>query len=200
MNTQPDKTIAGVDLGKKYRGNTVLCVVKNETVTWYQTPEKTDDDRFLYSHLSAINPQSIFIDAPLSLPGVFRLGEPFDDYFFRESDRQVRAMSPMFLAGLSARGIQLKDQLAKAGLTCYEAYPSYLARELGLKDNGYKELKSSLPTMEKLIKQYFYLDFPDYSLQNWHQLDALLTTLTGIRFYNNQHLTFGNPKEGVILV
>ncbi len=199
MKVPPDNAIVGIDYGKKMNGTTVLCTIKEEKFTFQASPVNKDADQFLLNSLQEINPEIIFIDAPLSLPGIYSLGDNFNDYFFREADQAVSAMSPMFLGGLTARGIRMKDQLVKAGFSCCEVYPARLAYELGLREHGYKDNKANIDKVLQKLKLYLPLDLAEESLRSWHYVDALLATISGIRYKNNQHLKFGNEQEGLII-
>jgi len=200
MKPLPDYRIAGVDFGKKFNGSTVICFLTGETLTWYVTQKNQNADKFLYEHLTHLAPDGIFLDAPLSLPGVYWLEGEYADYFYRIADKKLKAMSPMFLAGLSARSIRLKDQLQAAGITCCEAYPGGLAREWQLHNYGYKGKQANLSGVQSLLQEFSPLDLSGTTFPDWHHVDALLAALTGLRYFQNIHRSFGNQPEGTILV
>lgn len=200
MKALPEKTIAGIDYGKKMNGTTVLCTLKGNEVSFRASPIKQDADEFLLSQLHGLNPDSIFIDVPLSIPGVYWLNSNFDNYFFREADQAVRAMSPMFLGGLTARGIRIKDMLLRNGFQCYEVYPSRLAYEFGLSELGYKDKKADIAQVVQKLKPYLPLNIFEEALTSWHHVDALLASISGLRYHHNAHSAFGNEREGLIIV
>jgi len=101
------KTIVGIDYGNKYAGTTVICYNSRHEIKFVQSSKNADADSFLLNELTYLNPDLIMIDAPLSLPGVYWLSSEYKDHFFRSCDRELRAMSPMFLGGLTARAISL---------------------------------------------------------------------------------------------
>ena len=109
-------------------------------------------------------------------------------------------MSPMFLGGLTARAIRLKNQPALKNIRFFESYPRGLVDELSKK---HPELKSSykknIRAFTKVLSVIFTLDFFAYP-QNWHQADALLAYLVGVRVSQNQNLVFGDVDEGLIYV
>ena len=77
------KTIAGIDYGNKYAGTTVICYNSRNKINFIQSAKNADADAFLLNELAYIHPDLIMIDAPLSLPGVYWLGEQYKDHFFR---------------------------------------------------------------------------------------------------------------------
>ena len=125
--------IIGIDYGAKMAGTTVIAHLHDEQLTLTQSVKKQDADKFVLEKVAAIQPTHLFLDAPLSLPGVYRSLPDCDSFFYRKSDQAVQAMSPMFLGGLTARAMQLAHQLQNQGLEIIEIYPAKLAERLGLK-------------------------------------------------------------------
>jgi predicted nuclease with RNAse H fold len=151
--------------------------------------------------VSDIKPIYVFIDAPLSLPGVYSRMADYSDYFFRKADKQLQAMSPMFLGGLTARAMKLKNQLAAQQIQVYETYPAAQAAGMGLVEMGYKKQISHLPAVVHIISQHLLPFIPDSNtLTSWHQVDALLALLGAVRFMNGEHQVFGDAGEGLIIV
>ena len=107
--------IAGVDFGSKLSGQTVVAILDNDIIQVQRSEKGKDADDFLLGVLEATKITLVGIDAPLSLPGLY-LGNG-SDYFFREADRDLGAMSPMFLGGLTARAIRIRDKLVMGGLS-----------------------------------------------------------------------------------
>lgn len=139
-------------------------------------------------------PDQIFIDAPLSLPGVYRELPQHHDYFFRAADRALRAMSPLFLGGLTARAMQLAAT-APDPVRFFETYPSAVARRLGLGELGYKK---TLPPVVEALTNHTSVAFHPDELPTWHHVDALLAWLAGERFLRQEHDVYGTPEEGLI--
>ena len=106
--------IFGVDYGSKMAGTTVVAVARERQIDLLQSGRKQDADAWLLETAVAQQPDHIFLDAPLSLPGVYRHLPGRSDYFYREADRELQAMSPMFLGGLTARAMQLHERLRAA--------------------------------------------------------------------------------------
>lgn len=192
--------IAGIDYGSKQAGTTVIAFLnEKEQVAFTAAEKKQDADRFILEWAKIYQPRFIFLDAPLSLPGVYRQLPDCRDYFYRSADRAVQAMSPMFLGGLTARAMQLQANLEKMGIQTMEVYPAHLVKLLNLDKNLYKKQKEHLATCcSQLTGSLGHLisAFPT----TWHHFDALLALFSGIRYLQNEHLTFGDPSEGVIMV
>jgi len=189
----------GIDYGSKTAGTTVITRVENQQFVFYQSKKKQDADAFLKTWITDAAPHQLFIDAPLSLPLVYQYPDQSDDYFYRKGDRELGAMSPMFIGGLTARAIRLSRQIQALlpESKILEVYPGALARKLELKAAGYKQRKEHLvPTMELLQPRLPYPAAPE----NWHQVDALLAWLCGWRYRRDQHDYHGDPREGGIIV
>lgn len=195
----PLPVFAGIDYGSKLAGTTVIALYEaGSPVRMYQCEKKKDADKFLLSRLIAERPTEIFLDAPLSLPGIYRDLPGCTDYFYRRSDRELRAMSPMFLGGLTARAIKLKDELTQEGFSVREVYPAALAKLLKLKDLGYKNDKKNLAACTDVVQTHYDLRLPR-NLDNWHQFDALLALASGMRFLHGEHRCAGDAEEGLII-
>lgn len=195
--------VCGIDYGSKMAGTTVVCLLEWETgkCEVLNSVKKQDADLFVYRTLATNKVQITCIDAPLSLPGVYRWPGQYSDYFFRQADKELQAMSPMFLGGLTARAIKLKSELELVGIQVYETYPTAQARRLNLHTQGYKEKIQDIPAIAsailmhcpqiKVYSQYF---------TSWHQVDALLALMAAIRWYTNKYDTYGEQQEGLIMV
>ena len=66
------KLIAGIDFGSQLAGTTVICREVEGQIALFRSPKGGAADRFLEEHFSALPPCLIGLDAPLSLPGVYR--------------------------------------------------------------------------------------------------------------------------------
>ncbi len=196
------KTIVGIDYGKKLAGTTVLCYPdQNCHLQWEKAAKDQDADKFLSKKIEALLPEAVFIDAPLSLPGVYRFKAFYSDYFYREPDRQLGAMSPMFLAGLTARAIRFKDSIVGTfGIPVYEVYPKALAQNLELTHDNYKGDKAAIQSVTTEITKAAGIQLPDKELPDWHHVDALLAFTSGYRWQAGIHKVYGQEEEGQILV
>ncbi len=200
MKNEP-LAIAGIDYGSKMAGTTVLATLgASQSVDFFSAEAKKDADAFLLKHFKEQTPQAIFIDAPLSLPGKYRNLPNYEDYFYRRGDRELKAMSPMFLGGLTARAMRLCEQLQAQGHQVREIYPGGLARSLNLGEYHYKKQKSHLPTFLKHLASLLPFSFQANEVRTWHHVDALLALYSGLRFQGGIHDSFGDPTEGQIII
>ncbi len=186
--------IAGVDYGSKLAGTTVIAFSTGEDISIRQSEKNQDADLFLQQIVQEEELDTLFIDAPLSLPkAYFGQGQ---DFFYRSCDRELGAMSPMFLGGLTARAMKLQHQWKGLGIQCFETYPAQTAKRLDLINKGYKKEVENIPKVLKLISAALGRGLP--TITNWHQVDALLALIAANRYQSNTHQTVGNPSEGCI--
>lgn len=199
------KQIFGVDYGSKLAGTTVVACYSEGCVSFYQSSKNESADDFLIAYFAqnANRNDLIALDAPLSLPLVYSEPNPIQcanaDFHFRICDREVNAMSPLFLGGLTARAMSLAAKMNQSGLKTFEVYPKMVAREEGLKVMYEKRKKE--PALKKevalfLAKKYHLqlIDTPS----NLHALDALLALIGGIKISKGSAATWGNLNEGLI--
>ena len=98
---------AGIDYGSKLAGTTCIAWMKEGQLKIIQSAKNQDADEWIITQLDNESIDQIFMDAPLSLPPAFH--DPLsDEFFYRAADRELKAMSPMFLGGLTARAMRLK--------------------------------------------------------------------------------------------
>ena len=105
--------IIGVDYGSKLAGTTVIAYNMGDGIRLERSKKNQDADQMIIDFVAEYNPQVIGIDAPLSLPGVYTGLVGFEDYHYRACDKALKAMSPMFLGGLTARAMNSGHQLRK---------------------------------------------------------------------------------------
>ncbi|MTI23108.1 hypothetical protein E1176_18915 [Fulvivirga sp. RKSG066] len=183
----------GIDYGSKLAGTTAICFAdSNNKISIGQSANKQDADRFIIDFCQSHKPSSVYIDAPLSLPAVYKNPAVEEsNFFYRQADIEARAMSPLFLGGLTARAMKLNRDLKS--LPFYEVYPKLLVTTLDLKVFYKKDITHFL---EGLFQKIHLPNLPQ--CDNWHQVDALLAFISGIRHVNKQHISIGTPSEGVI--
>ncbi|MGB0178225.1 MAG: hypothetical protein ACPF9D_13745, partial [Owenweeksia sp.] len=147
-------------------------------------------------------PSHIFIDAPLSLPGVYSDHKQFKNYHFRQADIELHAMSPMFLGGLAARAMELKAQLEERGIEVMETYPRVLATRFKLKARGYKGSRINLKDCKRMVLKRFgdNIEIDAEDITTWHHLDALLALISAVNHTDGNSEVYGNRKEGLIYI
>lgn len=185
-------THIGIDFGGKLNGTTVICYLKNRRLAYLQSTKKQDASEMIKEFAANNHPQMVFIDVPLSLPGIYRGLKGCKEYMYRAADRELDAMSPMFLGGFTARGIELKDYLESFDIKVYETYPADIKRNCGIAKDA------PLNDAHSFFSQYIKLP-PADTPANPHQLDALACWTGGAAYLKNKHRFAGNPKEGLIL-
>lgn len=195
--------IFGIDYGSKYTGNTVISILQNEEeILFMQVDKNVDADEFILNAAKHFKPHIIFLDCPLSLPGIYTKVSGCTNYHFREADRELKAMSPMFLGGMVARAMELKDKLVALDCTVIETYPKVLALQLKLKPHGYKGSSIGLADckqwMIKQLKDEYKVNLID--IKTWHHFDALLALLSAIRHEQGKSVSYGINEEGLIVV
>jgi len=188
--------IAGVDYGSKLAGTTVLTFLENGFLKSLQVDKGVDADNWLMDLVVEFGFTHLFIDAPLSLPGGY-FGNG-DDFSYRKSDRILRAMSPMFLGGLTARAIKLKNELSKIGTQAIEVYPGGFIRNHDILKEFYD--KKNLTTIVKMYEELSSFLSAKIAVQptNYHQLDSIICWYIGHRYLNGNADSVGNPEEGLI--
>ena len=189
----------GIDYGSKLAGTTVVTYNLNGNLKQRSSEKRKDADMLILEAVKELGPTSIFIDAPLSLPLAY--SNKGNDFFYREADRMLKAMSPMFLGGLTARAMKLKNQIeAEFGIAAYETYPAALIQTFSDLSELYnkKDVKSIPPFIE-----IFSQKIPDFSIEelpkSYHSVDSLLAWFSGYRHLEGKASCVGNKKEGIII-
>jgi len=180
----------GIDYGSKLAGTTVIARLENGEVSFSSSKKKKDADLFIKESLEHCKPTAVGIDAPLSIPKAYT--QEGDDFFYRASDKALRAMSPMFLGGLTARAMKLKSEVL---IPFYEVYPGALARELSLNQFNYKKADADYASMiEALDWGVDILEKPT----NSHELDAILALFILWKIQHKKAISVGDADEGLI--
>jgi uncharacterized protein len=194
--------IVGIDFGAKTAGTTVIALYQDKVtpVKFVHTVAGHDADKLITETLKNLEPSLVFLDAPLSLPMVYRGRQEQNDYFYRKADRDLNAMSPMFLGGLTARAMSMSETIHSMGHKLFEAYPAGLVRELGLAQSGYKKAKRHIAEIGKKIAASYHIRLNVDHLDDWHHVDALLCMCTGLRKELKNAKSFGYEEEGLIWV
>ena len=187
----------GIDFGAKKSGFTVACFGPNPGMLNVKQSEKGKDaDHFLFNLIKLHQPQIIAIDAPLSIPhGILGMGK---NYSHRACDGQLNAMSPMFLGGLTARAIALKDSIINefTNVQVIETYPKGLVHEI-LGQPFIKTYKKEIEEFLANLKKHYNFNL-DIMINNWHQVDGLLAFISASRHLDGRSDVYGDPAEGLI--
>lgn len=194
--------ILGIDYGSKLAGTTVIAsLYEHNKVAFYSSEKKQDADQFILDYVKENKHiWLIFLDAPLSLPLVYQKEEEHENYFYRACDLETKAMSPLFLGGLTARAMKLKRELNLLGVKVVETYPSQLADILQIKELGYKKETEGLTKIIKIISKESKLEVLEEEVKNWHFVDAFLCLFSAKRHETGKSIVFGNSEEGQIIV
>lgn len=191
--------LMGIDYGSKLAGTTVVCYGRlHETPTFASSKPKQDADAFLHEVIETVKPDCIAMDAPLSLPIVYSQPTKGDDFFYREADRELKAMSPLFLGGLTARAMQFAHHCNQKNILIYETYPAALVRELNLGQVYDKKSMMVLPEFCNQLNKLLQLTIPLKLIPNWHHADAWLAWVSCCRKVMGTDTSIGNDEEGVI--
>lgn len=191
----------GVDYGSKKAGTTAAAMLVQGQLQVRQSMKGQDADSWLLELVQQLQPKVLYLDAPLTLPIVYTQADhsPSSDYFYRQADRELQAMSPMFLGGLTARAIKLRVQLAEKGVAVLETYPSALVRLLLPQLPGYKKDLAALPDYTEALQGLLKYKLKENPF-NWHQYDALLAWHSGYRHQVGQSVLYGDGREGRIII
>lgn len=192
------KRILGIDYGSKMAGTTVVAHLSDGQVVFNASEKGRDADAMILTLAEELKPTLIAIDAPLSLPGVYTGLAGCSDYFYRDCDRLTKAMSPLFLGGLTARAMKLAAQLRASGIEVIEAYPVKTGKELGLKAFGYREKQ---PDLVGLFDEFYSETGIDLRAQTGltgHHIDAAIALYIARQYALDKANELGNLSEGVI--
>jgi len=186
----------GIDFGAKMAGTTAYCMgIAGGSLRIASSKKGQDADLFLAEALQGKSPAILCIDAPLSLPLAYRQPQENQDFFYRKSDREAKAMSPLFLGGLTARACRLAHRWTQQGFSVYEGYPGGLVKTLhGVP--AYKTAKKDLPGFGAFLERTLEQSIPE--LESWHQADAVLAWWIAFRIGKNEANSMGDLKEGLI--
>lgn len=187
----------GVDFGARMAGTTAVCYAYGQRIFFAQSGKGKDADGHLLAVLGELKPKRVFMDAPLSLPGAYAGNGA--DFHFRECDKTLKAMSPMFLGGLTARAIQLKNLLEPEGYMFFEAYPAGVVRKVLNQHPMYDKKGSVSDAFIAFLEKHFDVKF-EIKPVNWHQIDSFLAWCVGTRFEHSEAEAYGNPCEGLVWV
>ena len=193
------KVILAVDFGSKTSGFTAAALFNSEgRISLHQALKGSNADVWLKELIKRHTPDIIAVDAPLSLPGVYARTEGCTNYHYRQCDLEVSAMSPMFLGGLTARAIEMKDWIhATLRAEVIEIYPKLVAQDLGL-DKRYKKDFAYLTEALDILSAELSGSLDASQVTNWHRFDALLALRTASKYAAGAAKKIGLETEGII--
>jgi uncharacterized protein len=193
-------TFIAIDLGGKSNGNTAACYNVENKIHFLNFAGVKNAYDFLIKSIVDKKIKIVFIDAPLTLPGVYKDLKGYSNFHKRSCDVELQAMSPMFLGGFTANAIELYHQLTTKKIKVIEVYPKALVNHLNIE--GYSK-KLKLKELNAIVYQVMN-HLPDFKLADipvsLHEVDALLAWLSGYRFQKKIHQEYGKKEEGIIVV
>jgi len=181
--------ILGIDLAGREENPTGICILNNQKIVFKSLYTNTE----IFEEIKSIKPNLIVIDAPLSLPkGRCCLEKDCECALkghFRQSEREIRIYGrvlPLTFKGmkiLALRGIGLAARL-QGTYDVLETHPRTTQKILKLQNP------------EKELFEYFKWE----TEPSKHELDALLSALTGLLYHKNCYIALGNREEGFIII
>ncbi|GAB5523586.1 MAG: hypothetical protein Roseis2KO_14580 [Roseivirga sp.] len=192
------KRVLGVDYGSKMAGTTVVAYIVEGQVSFEASQKGKDADVMIMKLAETLKPDLVAIDAPLSLPGVYTGLSGCDNYFYRECDKLTKAMSPMFLGGLTARAMKLAASLRLQTIEVIEAYPVKTGNNLGLKTFGYRGKQPDLPGLFEQLYSVTGMDLRSHDQLSGHHIDAALALHIAQQYIAGTVSRLGNAQEGLI--
>jgi len=190
--------IAGVDYGSNLAGTTSISYENGGNIFVLQSYKGQSADEWLKQVINKECIQHIFIDAPLSLPnGYFGIGQEF---FFRKCDRELKAMSPMFLGGLTARAMQINFHFNSMQVQCTEVYPrGFIKSEEKFIPWYNKKDKNSISMLVDRLSEILPYSI-ETNINSYHQLDSLICLYIGYKYSQGKATNFGDEAEGFIWI
>ncbi len=193
------EVIAGIDYGSKTSGFTCIAFLEGNKIHMHQSAKNNDADLWLKGLIQKYQPLLVGIDAPLSLPGALKGLAGFSNFHYRLADIEARAMSPMFLGGLTARAIELSTWMQnELPSHTIEVYPKLAAEALDLDMKRYKKDNTYLQNSLAILFERVHWMVDHLNISNWHQFDALLALYTAEKYSLKTASSCGNEEEGLI--
>lgn len=175
------KISVGIDLAGKDKNQTGFCFLKNKIAvtkilhTDYEIIENTERAR----------PDIVAIDAPFLLkPKIRKCDTALKKYgAFPPTIKSMHA--------LSRRGYLLAENLKKLGFEVIEVFPTASAKILGIYSKDICVMENNLVNVGIKIEKRNCTK---------HELDAVISALTGFLHLNNLSDSIGSEREGIIVV
>lgn len=186
---------AGIDFGAKLSGKTAICYERDGFLRMMLSEKGEDADIFCSQTIELMKPDIIYLDAPLSLPEAY-YGKG-NDFFYRQCDRELKAMSPMFLGGLTARAIRLANLWRSQNIQVFETYPKMVWEELSTTVSRV-DLQQLIDIVTSYLDDY-QLPMLQIQPKNYHEADSLLAWIGSFRHQTNRATIAGKADEGQII-
>ena len=106
----------------------------------------------------------------------------------------LKAMSPLFLGGLTARAMKLKHNL-RHSTQFYEVYPGAAIRNQPSLAVHYNKKKAPTEDLMHALQRVVPYSF---EIDNLHQFDAIVAWDIAYRFRKGKAMTAGEKSEGII--
>lgn len=201
------KTICAIDYGAKRAGTTAISFLTNNLKLFTFLSEKGKDaDKFILEKIFEFSPSIVGIDAPLSIPCAYnhliekQKDTTSPDFHLRKCDRELKAMSPMFLGGLTARAISLAYKIKETKIEVIECYPKATLQHLNQYKEKYKKRSFNSEETNLILKEILYLNGYNINIRTWHEFDSLLALVSVIRYSLGEAISYGDKVEGLIYV
>lgn len=191
--------VVGLDLAGSPNRTTGFCLLtsgrRTRTSVLHETAEILEATR-------RARPDLVIIDAPLSLPlgrpSLERVGPPH----LRQCDRDLLRLGIRFfpltlgpMRVLTARGIAMKGELERTGLSVVEGYPGGTQDLMGWPRKG----KDACPLQRALRRFGFRGDVVERSLSH-DELDAISCAWAGWEYLRGRARILGDPREGLMVL
>ena len=187
----------GIDLAGVESRPTGFCVMEDNLHSSACLPYS--DNEILEKTLKCA-PDVVAIDAPLALPRGRKSLTQSNSIHMRECDRELLRMKIKFfpltlgpMRKLTERGMRLKWELEKKGLTVIETYPGAIQDILGIPRKG--------KGLEKLTRGLSLAGIRglDTGLTG-DELDAVTCALAGILYLRGKYRAIGDPDEMLMIL
>ncbi len=190
--------LAGIDFGARLAGTTAITFAQNFKFKIQACKKGEDADAWILKQIEKQTIKTVFIDAPLSLPPAY-FDEESNEFFYRQADAALGAMSPMFLGGLTARAMKMKRLLTAQNISVFETYPAALVRLILPHSKFYKkDIQEFRKELHTAIRALELPALPRFA--TFHQVDSMLAWISGYRHLTHQSNIVGSEKEGLIYI
>ena len=195
--------IVGIDLSGSARSVTGWAAVRGEHASTRAL--RTDDD--IIAATVQARPDLVSIDAPLSLPSGRKTVSDTDPGrtrygITRECERILRRRGvnvyPCLIPsmqGLTARGIQITNELRQRGIPVIESFPGAMQDIIGM-----PRKRIGLDLLKQAIAEYGIRGSFLTTIVTHDELDALCSAIVGQMYWDGYYEPLGNEVEEFLIV